>query len=190
VPGKAAIDDTSDPNEAILRGLDYQHSWTFDVDHIVELYRACQVHPGAQALEIGSYRGHCALAMAMAGKEVTSIDVSDEHLSDRTRLIDEHGLGNRVTFVIASSDDELANPHAFDIVLHDNGRRGGKLMTELGACWKRKLNPGGILIVHNVEQIDLPRLLARLQPETHIVSSDKRGRQLGFFVKSPGPVDA
>ncbi len=66
--------------ERILRSLDYSHSWTFDVEHVIELYQVCRVHPGESALELGSFRGHCALAMALAGKRVTSIYTSDKNL--------------------------------------------------------------------------------------------------------------
>ncbi|MCC6945470.1 MAG: hypothetical protein IT335_12880, partial [Thermomicrobiales bacterium] len=51
------------------------------------------------------------------------------------------------------------------------------------------LNPGGLLIVHNVEQIDLPRLVRRLGPDSHIVTSDKRRRQLGYFAKPGSDAD-
>lgn len=179
------VEGEPDPNETFLRALPYQYSWTFDVEHIIELYQVCRVHPGATALEIGSYRGHCALAMALAGLHVASIDVSAKHLETRQQLIDDHRQNQYVTFEIKSSDDELELPRTFDVILHDNAKRGSSLVHELDAYWKRKLNPGGMMIVHNVEQIDLPRLQRLLNPEAQIVTTDRRKRQLGFFVK-PG----
>lgn len=175
------VSEKPDPNEAILRNLDYSHSWTFDVEHVVELYQVCRSHPGTTALEIGSFRGHCALALALAGLEVTSIDISDEHLAARQALAREHG--QRITFLIESSDEHLLKPVTYDIVLHDNGRRRSELGDELEAYWNRKLNAGGLLIVHNVEQLEMPRLLKRLAPESHFVTADRRGRQLGYFEK-------
>ncbi|MBX3069371.1 MAG: class I SAM-dependent methyltransferase [Thermomicrobiales bacterium] len=170
-----------DPRVSILRGLDYGHSWTFAMEHVVELFQVCLIHPGDTALEIGSFRGHCALAMALADKRVTSIDVSDKHLAGRRALLEQHG--RQAEFLIESSDAFLDRPGQFDIILHDNSRRGSALVAELHAYWSRKLNPGGLLIVHNVEQIDLPKLVRRLGPESHIVTSDKRRRQLGYFAK-------
>ncbi len=174
--------DTPDPNEAVLRNLDYSHSWTFDVEHVVEIYQVCRSHPGETALEIGSFRGHCALALSLAGLEVTSIDISDEHLALRQALAREHG--QRITFLIESSDDHLLKSATYDVILHDNGRRGSALYDELDAYWHRQLAPGGLLIVHNVEQIDMPRLLEQLAPESQFVTADRRGRQVGYFVKS------
>ena len=139
------------------------------------------MHPGERALDIGSFRGHCALAMALAGLHVTSLDISDKHFSDRSELVESHGA--KVDFLIESSDDHLDRPSRYDIILHDNTRRGSALITELNAYWQRKLNPGGLLIVHNVEQINLERFVRRLQPETQIVTTDSRRRQLGYFAK-------
>ncbi|MGE3797935.1 MAG: class I SAM-dependent methyltransferase, partial [Thermomicrobiales bacterium] len=143
----------------------------------------CRVHPGTSALEIGSYRGHCALALALAGKQVTSIDVSDKYLESRQTLVTDHQQEERVSFLLRSSEEELLLPQTFDVILHDNGKRRSSLLTELEAFWTRKLSPGGLLMVHNVEHIDLPRLNRQLDPEGQIVTSDRRNRQLGFFVK-------
>ncbi|MEZ4499268.1 MAG: class I SAM-dependent methyltransferase [Thermomicrobiales bacterium] len=179
---------TMSQEEAVLRQLEYSHRWNFDVEHVVELFHVCQAHPGTTALEIGSYRGHCALAMALAGLAVISIDTSAEHLEARAQLIRDHRQSDFVAFLIESSDVELRLPRSFDIILHDNGRRGAKLLGELEAFWHQKLLPGGLLIVHNVEQIDVARLVRRLGAESHIVTTDSRKRQLGYFAKSVQPM--
>ncbi|MCC6944840.1 MAG: class I SAM-dependent methyltransferase [Thermomicrobiales bacterium] len=174
-----------DPNERILRNLDYGYRWNLDVEHIIELYQVCRAHPGRTALELGSFRGNGTLALALAGKEVTSIDISDEHLETRQALLRPHQLP--VTFLVESSQDEFRKPETYDIILHDNTLRGAVMLLELELYWKRKLNPGGLLMVHNVEKIRLPELLDRLQPESHIVTADSRRRQLAYFAK-PGEI--
>ncbi len=173
----------TDPNERVLRSLDYGYRWNLDVEHIIELYQVCRSHPGRTALELGSFRGNGTLALVLAGKHVTSLDISDEHLASRQELLRSHGQS--VTFLIESSQNEFLKPDMYDIILHDNTLRGAVMLVELEAYWKRKLNPGGLLMVHNIEKIELPQLLERLRPESHIVTADSRKRQLGYFQK-PG----
>jgi len=49
--------------------------------------------------------------------------------------------------------------------------------------FKDKLTEGGILAVHDVDSLDLKKLLKAIKPIHHTITTDERGRQLGVFYK-------
>ena len=106
-----------DPNETILRNLDYSHRWTLDVEHIVELYQVASGYAGGSALDVRSFRGHCALALALAGLRVTSIDASSKHRRDREGMLSRYFRD--ACFRIEHSTDQLETPGRYDVVLYD-----------------------------------------------------------------------
>jgi 2-polyprenyl-3-methyl-5-hydroxy-6-metoxy-1,4-benzoquinol methylase len=169
-----------DPSETMLRNLDYRHRWTFDVEHIVELFRVASAYAGGTALDVGSFRGHCAVALALAGLRVTSIDISEEHRRAREGMAGRFFLD--IDFRIEHSYDALVRPEQYDVILHDAHPRE-RILPELQAFWTRKLAPGGMLMMHNIENFDRRALLDVFQPEDHIVTADRRRRQLGYFMK-------
>ncbi len=171
----------ADSNETILRNLDYAHNWTTAADHIVEVYLYAAHYAGGKALDIGSFRGHSALALALAGLDVTSYDRDERHQHERVGLIARFQLN--VDFRLARGNSELDSPDMYDVVLHD-AQHGDRIRPELEAFWHRKVKPGGLLIVHDVEQLNLQSLVQALEPDGYVISQDDLGRQMGYFCKA------
>jgi hypothetical protein len=79
-----------------------------------------------------------------------------------------------------SGQEELAQPEKYDLIFHDS-EHGDHIIPELASFFHTKLNQGGKLIVHDVNDLTLELLLSALGEVEHTITTDYRGRQLGTF---------
>jgi hypothetical protein len=163
-------------NIEILEALDYSHIWTTDLSHIVEIYNRCKNYSGSSGLEIGTFRAHATLAMSLAGLSVRSYDTSDEHKHHcESQLLNRH-----VELIYADGVSEFLMPEKYHVIFHDS-YHGNSVIPELDRFFKNKLLPGGILIVHDIDALDINVLLYVLGFPKYEITKDSRNRELGTF---------
>lgn len=157
--------------ETIIGGQDYSHLFATAPEHLrvlVELAAGCR-----HILEVGTFQGHAAWPLAATGALVTTLDPSHQVSS---RLF-KHGLSIDAMANTGSQWLELDPNGSYDMIFHD-AEHGTHIIQELEAWWLR-LNPGGILAVHDAEQLEgwtgetLDGLSERIE-----VAPDERGREL------------
>lgn len=157
-------------------GLDYSHVFVTDVNHLLAIYQCAKDYAGEAALEVGSFWGHGTFALTAAGMNVTACDPDLASLPRRRELCPT------ATFEPRTGADELLRLQQYSVVFHDS-YHGEQVVPELLAYWRSKVLPGGLLIVHDVEQFDLRRFLDELGWPVYSVTYDARGRALGCFWK-------
>lgn len=106
-------------------------------------------------LEVGTFTGYSALAMAQAmgdGGELVACDLSDEWTRVARRYWDEAGVADRIDLRIGPAADTLSDllddgqAGTFDMVFIDADKKG------LDGYWERALRllrPGGLVAVDN-----------------------------------------
>lgn len=149
-------------------------------EHFSEIYRRGRSFAGGKALEFSSFRGLSALALALAGTNVRSVDRNSGFQRNREGLIRRYQ--QQGDFQICSDRSWLYGAETFNVMLLDTQYRD-QIRFQLESLWKRKLRPGGLLIVHDVEKINVNALLDALGPSLISVTPDTRGREMGFFWK-------
>jgi predicted O-methyltransferase YrrM len=160
-----------------IKRLDYSHRWTTAYRHIVEIYCEARKRKGQKALELGSFRGHASYAICLAGMDLTYYDLHKKHQSERDRLL----KGFNVKYYIERGDEEFSRDGTYDLIFHDSYHTP-KVAPELKKFYDTKLNSGGVLIVHDIH-VNRELIVSTLSCE-HIITQDKRGRELGCFYKN------
>jgi predicted O-methyltransferase YrrM len=158
-----------------LLSLNYEDKCTTDKSHIISIYNFASRYSGRQALEIGSYKGHSTLALALAGLSVVSYDFDTEHTNQRENLL----KGFDVEWNCLHSQHSLNDFRTFDVIFHD-ADHGNTIVHELEILW-HKVNPNGLFIVHDFEQISIPlTFVATLI----YCTKDRSNRELAIFRKN------
>lgn len=157
-------------------GQDYSHSWVTDVGHCLDIYQYAKDYAGQCALEVGSFFGHGTLALSLAGLDLRACDPDINTLPQRQNLCPN------VQHVQMTGEQELAEPGTYAVIFHDS-YHGEAVVPELVRYWKNKLDQGGLLIVHDVNEFNLSNFLAAIGNPPHRVTADNRGRTLGMFWK-------
>lgn len=157
---------------SILRALDYTDSNVTSLSHIITIHNFAKYFPFGIALEIGAYQGHSTLALASAMHTVVSYDISPEWEQHRQELLKDYN----VEWHLAGSYYAMLDCRSFDVIFHD-ADHGDKVVPELKILWN-KVKPGGLLIVHDTDQITKP-----LPYPTVYQTRDNRGRELSVYVK-------
>lgn len=161
----------------VLGGLDFSHGYVTDRAHLEEL--AGYVMQWFHVLEVGTFQGHAAWAMAARGALVTTLDPI-------------HGVSKRIHGPHGLSIDAMAHKgeewldldeNVYDAVFHD-AEHGPHIIPELRQWWDRIL-PEGFLAVHDAEQLDGWKGddLANVHYKT--VTADRKGRELLIIHKMP-----
>jgi hypothetical protein len=158
----------------LLNQLDYSHPWVTAPDHIFDIWQYAKDYAGETALEIGSFQGHGACALSMANLRVKSCDPDPSHLFVRQQLCPQ------VTFSLTTGAEELVDSTQYAVVFHDS-YHGERVVPELLDYWHKKITPGGLLIVHDTDQLQLGNFLDKLGKPPYRVTFDQRKRGLGFF---------
>ncbi len=153
-----------------LAAIDGVEGWMSD-DQARSLWaRAAALAPGAQIVEIGSYRGRSAIVLARAaagsGAHVTAIDPhagndrgpqqiagSPGEGEEDNRVfrenLDRAGVAEAVRHVRRPSQDALDSVEgALDLLYVDGAHRYGPARDDL-ARWGRRVRPGGHMLVHD-----------------------------------------
>ena len=163
---------------ALLDSLDYSHGYTTSPGHLLDLHDLAAGR--RHCLDIGTFRGHSALAMAAAGNLVTSIDPGN-----LSRRVFDPALGlSYDAFQSTSAAWIDADTGTYDMIYHD-AEHGPEIIPELERCWS-PLQPGGILAIHDAEQLDgWAGQTLQPPPAARAANSDTRGRQL-LILDYPG----
>jgi predicted O-methyltransferase YrrM len=123
------------------------------------LYRLVRSLDAPAVVEIGRYRGGTTFLLAAAGGRVLSIDVDPEvgtHDRRLLRVLEDRGLADRVTLVIADSRQHEVDPASQDIVFVDGDHTydGARADVE---HWLPAVKPGGHLVLHDAVRPEPPR---------------------------------
>ena len=152
---------------AAVRGVE---GWMSDDQARTLFDRAAALPPGAQIVEIGSYRGRSAIVLARAaagsGARVTAVDPhagndrgprqiegspdegEEDHRAFRENL-SRAGVADAVRHVRRPSQDALdAVDGPLDLLYVDGAHRFGPARDDL-ARWGERVRPGGHMLVHD-----------------------------------------
>ena len=155
---------------------DDSEQWATARQHFVEIHETAKQYRSGKALEVGTFTGMGSMAIRLAGMNVKTLDITTDFLP---RCKELWSVWN-IDFQKMSGQEELAQPGKYDLIFHDS-EHGNHIIPELVQFFKTKLNPGGKLLVHDVNDLDLSLLLGELCDVGHTVTTDYRGRQLGTF---------
>lgn len=178
-------------DEQIIRNQDFSFTAATAADHIVELYNAAIENSSKKILELGSYKGHSGIALALAAKRnngfFCSVDLCDE-ISQEDRInywINcEESIIEYIFPVSAAATPYLSGEDIpeYDFIFQDAGH-GDCMLPELYLCWS-KTQKGGIFAMHDFDVItDQQGFIKNLNPRKYIVSKDNIGRELAIFYK-------
>lgn len=159
-----------------INSWDDSEHWATAKQHFVEIHETAKQYRSGNALEVGTFTGMGAMSIRLAGMNVKTIDITTEFLPRCQHLWSCW----TVNFQKMSGQEELKMPEKYDLIFHDS-EHGNHIIPELVQFFKTKLNPGGKLLVHDVNDLDLNVLLGELGDVGHTVTTDYRGRQLGTF---------
>jgi len=103
-------------------------------------------------LEIGTFTGYSALAMAMASNketQITTIDINDEFVAVAKQFTKRAGLEKKINFIIGKAQDKIpALPdNHFDIIFIDGEKDEYPTYYQLVFS---KLKDNGLLLIDNV----------------------------------------
>ena len=158
---------------------DDSDTWSTAKQHFIEIHETAKQYRGGNALEVGTFTGMGAMSIRLAGMDVKTIDITTEFLP---RCIHLWSVWS-INFQKMSGQEELAQPEKYDLIFHDS-EHGDHIIPELASFFHTKLNHGGKLIVHDVNDLTLELLLEALGGVEHTITTDYRGRQLGTFYKA------
>ncbi len=162
----------------LARNFDWWHGYVTDRTHVLELAQTAGSLGGrAQVIEVGTFQGHSAFAMAHAGAGVTTLDPANK---TGRWFVD----GVCVDALACTGLDFLAfDLNQWDMVFHD-AEHGPSIIPELQEWWSR-IRPGGILAIHDSEQLHGHWRADRLPGYAgHTETADARGRMLAIVRKS------
>jgi hypothetical protein len=152
-----------------LLDLDYSHLWVTAPKHIVEIHDEACKHKGT-ALDIGTFQGHSALALHLAGLLVATMDIEPKHFENAPFAIP----------VLAASEHYYAE-NDFAVIVHD-AQHGQHMIPEL-VRYFGYVQSGGVLIVHDTNELNLSELIAKLGYPENRTTADDRMRTLSMFWK-------
>jgi 2-polyprenyl-3-methyl-5-hydroxy-6-metoxy-1,4-benzoquinol methylase len=153
-----------------LLDLDYSHPWVTAPKHIVEIYEEAKKHKG-KALDIGTFQGHSALALHLAGLEVWTMDIDEKHFENAP-------FANHI---LIASENLLADDESLQVIVHD-AQHGQHMIPEL-VRYFGYVQPGGVLIVHDTNELNLSDLVSALGYPKNTTTADDRMRTLSMFWK-------
>jgi hypothetical protein len=153
-----------------LLELDYSHPWVTAPKHIVEIYEEACKHKGI-ALDVGTFQGHSALALYLAGLEVITMDIEPNCFE---------GL-DWVAGTILSASEDFETEHKYAVIVHD-AQHGQHMIPEL-VRYFGYVQSGGVLIVHDTNELNLSDLVAALGYPKNTTTADDRMRTLSMFWK-------
>jgi len=152
-----------------LLDLDYSHPWVTAPKHIVEIYEEACKHSG-WALDVGTFQGHSALALHLAGLEVWTMDINEKHFENAPFAIHIHG-----------ASENYFTDVTFAVIVHD-AQHGQHMIPEL-VRYFGYIKSGGVLIVHDTNELNLSELIQKLGYPENRTTADDRGRTLSMFWK-------
>jgi predicted O-methyltransferase YrrM len=165
-----------DALDAYLSRYDDSHRYATARDALRHICRAAAAVEPSLIVELGSWRGASAIALAIACPAAHLLSVDGGHevpASERAARFAEAGVA--ATCLSSSSGLWLAQaePYAADVIYHD-AEHGPTAAPEYLRAWQvcRQL-----LAVHDWERVPGGSLLDQMQPASHMIHTDARGRQ-------------
>jgi hypothetical protein len=153
-----------------LLELDYSHPWVTAHKHIVEIYEEACKHKG-WALDVGTFQGHSARALHLAGLGVATMDIDSKYFA--------HTPFAELTYCVAS--ERYHTEHKYAVIVHD-AQHGQHMIPEL-VRYFGYVQSGGVLIIHDTNELNLSDLVAALGYPKNTTTADDRMRTLSMFWK-------
>jgi len=100
--------------------VNFYRSFGYDLEKERELILDRSLPVSGQILEIGTGKGHFALALAKRGFSFTSIDISEEEQKVASLNIRYYGLEKHVTFKIEDAQNLNFPSQSFDVIFSVN----------------------------------------------------------------------
>ena len=173
--------------------------------------RARDARPGAQIVEIGSFRGRSAIVLARAapdGASVVAIDphagndrgpqeihgTAEEGQSDNEAFranLERAGVSQAVRHVRRASQDALAEVEGeIDVLYVDGAHRYRPASADI-ARWGERVRPGGTLLIHDsFSSIGVTLAIIRQLFFGREFRYVGRSRSLAEYRRAPGPLGA
>lgn len=153
-----------------LQELDYSHPWVTAPKHIVEIYEEACKHKG-WALDVGTFQGHSAFALHLAGLKVFTMDIDEKHFDNAPFARHLH----------CASERYHNDTCDLSVIVHD-AQHGQHMIPEL-VRYFGYVKSGGVLIVHDTNELNLSELIAKLGYPENRTTADDRMRTLSMFWK-------
>jgi hypothetical protein len=153
-----------------LLELDYSHPWVTAPKHILEIYEEACKHEG-WALDVGTFQGHSARALHLAGLRVVTMDIEPKHFANVTCVAE----------TILSASEDFQTKHKYAVIVHD-AQHGQHMIPEL-VRYFGYVQSGGVLIVHDTNELNLSDLVSALGYPKNTTTADDRMRTLSMFWK-------
>ncbi len=160
----------TDSVENVIAEVAEMKGWMRDDQAVMLWGAASQVPPGGQIVEIGSYHGKSAIVLARGSEPSVRVVAIDPHagndrgpgewegLAEDGQADNDHfeanlvsaGVRSRVEHVREFSDD--AHPHVTGPIdaLYIDGAHGYAPAVSDISGWGKRVNPGGIMMIHDV----------------------------------------
>jgi hypothetical protein len=153
-----------------LLDLDYSHPWVTAPKHIVEIYEEACKHKGI-GLDVGTFQGHSALALHLAGLYVVTMDIEEKHFQNAPFARP----------LLYASEKFIPDVFECEVIVHD-AQHGQHMIPEL-VRYFGYVKSGGVLIVHDTNELDLAGLIRELGYPENKTTADDRMRTLSMFYK-------
>lgn len=161
------------------------HGWSTSLQHLMELHYTAKKKRYGKALEIGTFKGHGAAAIARACMNLDTVDTNIEHSFANRQAITDNGRWP-IEFIDGVGYNFLWDcgkiGKRYDFIFHDS-EHGSKIIPELSLAFELVLADNGIMMVHDVDALDLTELLTAISPKHYTITTDAKGRQMGTFYK-------
>ena len=133
--------------------LDHPCSTEQDVIHLI--YNIARLRNVKHAVEVGTYKGACTMALAQAikyneGSKIVSVDISDEYFPAIEQVSRESGLNGYVDLFHGFSSEllEIVPDASQDLIFIDGDHSYEAVENDMNS-FLEKIRPGGCMILHD-----------------------------------------
>lgn len=112
--------ETIDNHKIYLQRLEFYRGFGYDLEKERDFIVEAAMPLSGRILEIGTGKGHFALALAKKGLEFTTLDISDAEQEIARLNLRYHGLEGRVKFVVADAAKTNFPDASFEAILSIN----------------------------------------------------------------------
>lgn len=118
--GKRMMEDLKENHKKYLERVNFYRGFGYDLEKEREFILDRAMPFSGDILEIGTGKGHFALALAKRGFKFTTIDISEEEQGVAKLNIQYHNLDKQVNFRIEDAQVLSFPDHSFDVIFSIN----------------------------------------------------------------------
>ncbi|MBN1527121.1 MAG: class I SAM-dependent methyltransferase [Candidatus Omnitrophica bacterium] len=180
-----------DNHKNYLERAAFYRGFGYDLEKERDLILERSMPISGDILEIGTGKGHFALALAKRGFSFTSIDISEEEQKIARLNILYYGLENQVTLRIEDAQKLSFPDRSFDVIFSVNVfhhlERPGLVLNEMA----RLLRPGGKIILgdFNAKGLEVINACHTSEGRVHDHSKHDLGEARDYFANKGFGVD-